>query len=108
DGKTWVAEYGSPKEESLFKALFAYSPYHNVKPGTKYPAFLMLSADADDRVHPLHAWKTTAALQAAQAGNQPVLMRVEKHAGHGGADMVKSRVEQAVDMLAFAFGHVAH
>ncbi|MDI3282199.1 prolyl oligopeptidase family serine peptidase [Polyangium sp. 15x6] len=108
DGKTWVAEYGSPKEEALFKALFAYSPYHNVKPGTKYPAFLMLSADADDRVHPLHAWKTTAALQAAQAGNQPVLMRVEKHAGHGGADMVKSRVEQGVDMLAFAFGHVAH
>ncbi|MRG95665.1 prolyl oligopeptidase family serine peptidase [Polyangium spumosum] len=107
DGKTWVAEYGSPKEEALFKALFSYSPYHNVKAGTKYPALLMLSADADDRVHPLHAWKTTAALQAAQAGDRPILMRVEKHAGHGGADMVKSRVEQGADMLAFAFGHVA-
>lgn len=106
DGKTWVAEYGSPKEEPLFKALFAYSPYHNVKPGTVYPSFLMLSADADDRVHPLHAWKMTAALQAAQKGDRPILMRVEKHAGHGGADMVKSRVERSVDMLAFAFSQI--
>jgi prolyl oligopeptidase len=108
DGKTWVAEYGSPKEEAMFKALFAYSPYHNVKPGTAYPAVLMLSADADDRVHPLHAWKTTAALQAAQGSDRPILMRVEKHAGHGGADLVKSRVERNVDTLAFAFAQVAH
>ena len=106
DGKTWIAEYGSPKDEPVFKALFAYSPYHNVKPGTAYPSLLMLSADADDRVHPLHAWKTTAALQAAQKGSHPILMRVEKHAGHGGADTVKSRVERNVDILAFAFAEI--
>ncbi|UQA57562.1 prolyl oligopeptidase family serine peptidase [Polyangium aurulentum] len=106
DGKTWVAEYGSPGEEAMFKALFAYSPYHNVKAGTSYPSVLVLSADADDRVPPLHAWKFTAALQAAQAGKSPILMRVEKNAGHGGADLVKSRVEQWTDMLAFALGSV--
>jgi prolyl oligopeptidase len=104
DGKTWVAEYGSPQDESLFKALYAYSPYHNVRksPGG-FPAVLMLSADADDRVHPMHAWKMTAALQAAQTTDKPILMRVEKNSGHGGADMVKSDVERSVDMLSFAF-----
>jgi prolyl oligopeptidase len=106
DGKTWVAEYGSPSEEATFKALFAYSPYHNVKSGTAYPSVLVLSADADDRVPPLHAWKFTAAMQAAQGGKSPILMRVEKHAGHGGADLVKSRVEQGTDMLAFALASV--
>jgi len=104
DGKTWVAEYGSPQDETIFKALLAYSPYHNVKKMPKgYPAFLMLSADADDRVHPLHAWKMTAALQAAQTTDKPILMRVEKNSGHGGADMVKSDVERGVDMISFAF-----
>lgn len=109
DGKTWVGEYGSPQEESMFKSLLAYSPYHNVKKEPKgYPAFLMLSADADDRVHPMHAWKMTAALQAAQTTDKPILMRVEKHSGHGGADMVKSEVESSVDILAFAFAMLDH
>jgi prolyl oligopeptidase len=104
DGKTWVAEFGSPQDEPLFRALLAYSPYHNVKKSaTGYPAVLMLSADADDRVHPMHAWKMTAALQDAQTTDKPILMRVEKNAGHGGADMIKSDVERWVDMLAFAF-----
>jgi len=104
DGKTWVAEYGSPQEEAMFRTLLAYSPYHNVKKAPHgYPAFLMLSADADDRVHPLHAWKMTAALQAAQTTEKPILMRVEKNAGHHGADMIKSNVERSVDMLSFAF-----
>ena len=102
NGKTWVGEYGSPSDETFFKALIAYSPYHRVKPGAAYPAVLVSSADADDRVAPLHAWKTTAALQAASASGRPVLMRVEQHAGHGGADKVKSRVEQGADELAFA------
>lgn len=102
DGKTWISEYGSPSDEKLFKALLAYSPYHNVKAGTAYPAVLMLSADADDRVAPLHAWKMTAAFQAAQGGDRPILMRVEKASGHSGADMVKSHVEQQVDTLSFA------
>jgi prolyl oligopeptidase len=104
DGKTWVAEYGSPQDEAIFKTLLGYSPYHNVKKNPNgYPAFLMLSADADDRVHPMHAWKMTAALQDAQTTDKPILMRVEKNAGHGGADMVKSDVERAVDMISFAF-----
>ncbi|HRI69193.1 MAG TPA: prolyl oligopeptidase family serine peptidase [Polyangium sp.] len=109
DGKTWVAEYGSPQDEPMFRALLAYSPYHNVKKvPTGYPAFLMLSADADDRVHPMHAWKMTAALQAAQTTDKPILMRVERHAGHRGADSIKSRVEQSADMLAFAFHMLDH
>ncbi len=108
DGKTWVAEYGSPQDEAHFRALLAYSPYHNVKKsGGDYPAVLMLSADADDRVHPMHAWKMTAALQAAQTTDRPILMRVEKNAGHGGADLIKSNVERSVDMLAFAFAMVS-
>ena len=107
DGKTWVAEYGSLQEEPIFRALLAYSPYHNVKKiPTGYPGFLMLSSDADDRVHPMHAWKMTAALQAVQTPDKPILMRVEKHAGHGGADSNKSDVERGVDMLSFAFSMV--
>jgi prolyl oligopeptidase len=104
DGKTWVAEYGSPQDEPLFRTLLGYSPYHNVKKSPHgYPSFLMLSADADDRVHPMHAWKMTAVLQAAQTTDKPILMRVEKNSGHGGADMIKSDVERSVDMLSFAF-----
>jgi prolyl oligopeptidase len=106
DGKTWISEYGSPAEEATFKALLAYSPYHNVKAGTAYPAVLMLSADADDRVAPLHAWKMTAAWQAAQASDRPILMRVEKHSGHGGADQRKAQVERGADVLAFAMSAV--
>jgi prolyl oligopeptidase len=102
DGKTWVAEYGSPDEEAHFKALFAYSPYHRVTPGAAYPAVLMLSADADDRVPPHHAWKMTAALQAASGSGRPVLMRVERNAGHGGADRVESEVEETADVLSFS------
>jgi len=107
DGKTWVPEYGSPQNEAHFKALIGYSPYHRVKPGTPYPAVLMLSSDADDRVAPLHAWKMTAALQAASSSGRPVIMRVEKHAGHGGADQVKSRVETGADSIAFALHAMA-
>ena len=102
DGKTWIADYGSPSKEAEFKALFAYSPYHRVKPGTSYPAVLMLSVDADDRVAPLHGWKMTAALQAASKSGRPVLMLVERNAGHRGADQVKSGVERKADAIAFA------
>lgn len=106
DGKTWVSEYGSPAEEATFKALVAYSPYHNVKKGTAYPSILVLSADADDRVAPLHAWKMTAAWQGAQGGDKPILMRVEKSSGHLGADMVKAHIEKNADALAFAMSAV--
>jgi prolyl oligopeptidase len=104
-GKTWVPEYGSAEDAKQFKWLYAYSPYQKVKAGTKYPALLMMSADSDDRVDPMHARKMTAALQWAQGGapkdNRPILMRIEKHAGHGGADLVKQAVEQSADSTAF-------
>ena len=73
-GKTWADEYGSPDDSGDFKALFAYSPYHHVKTGTRYPALLMMSADSDDRVDPMHARKMVARLQAANVGDHPILM----------------------------------
>lgn len=100
-GKTWISEYGSADDAAQLKALYAYSPYHHVRPGTKYPATLLLSADSDDRVDPMHARKFAAALQAASTGG-PVLLRIERNAGHGGADMLKSAVESRADEYAFA------
>jgi prolyl oligopeptidase len=100
-GKTWIEEYGSADDAADFPSLYAYSPYHHVKQGTKYPATLILSADSDDRVDPMHARKFAAELQWASNGG-PVLLRVEKHSGHGGADMVKANVEKIADEYAFA------
>jgi prolyl oligopeptidase len=101
-GTAWVPEYGDPGEESAFRVLHQYSPYHRVRAGVKYPALLMLSADSDDRVDPMHARKMTAALQAATAGEAPILLRIEPQAGHGGADLIKQAVEQLADCYAFA------
>jgi prolyl oligopeptidase len=100
-GRTWIPEYGSAEDPQLFAAIHAYSPYHRVKKGAAYPAVLMLSADSDDRVDPMHARKMTALLQAANGGSHPVLLRIEKNAGHGGADLVRQQVEQAADTYAF-------
>jgi prolyl oligopeptidase len=100
-GRTWISEYGSAEDPAEFKALLAYSPYHRVEKGKKYPAILLLSADSDDRVDPMHARKFAAAMQDASAGG-PVLLRVERNAGHGGADMRKAEVEKSTDRLAFA------
>ncbi len=100
-GKTWISEYGSADDPAEFRALFAYSPYHRVERGTKYPPLLILTADSDDRVDPMHARKFAAAIQDASSGG-PVLLRVERNAGHGGADMRKSEVEKGADRLAFA------
>lgn len=104
-GKSWVPEYGSPEDPEDLKALFAYSPYHRVTQGTKYPPLLMLTPDSDDRVDPLHARKFVAEMQWASRGG-PVLMRVEKHSGHGGADMVKAAVEKIADEYAFALAQL--
>jgi prolyl oligopeptidase len=101
-GKTWIAEYGSAEDQAQFETLFAYSPYHHVAKGKKYPALLMLSADSDDRVDPMHARKFVAAVQAATSGSTtPVLLRIEANAGHGGADMIKKNIERGVDTYAF-------
>jgi prolyl oligopeptidase len=106
-GGTWVQEYGSAEDPEQFKALHAYSPYHHVRTGTKYPPLLLLSADSDDRVDPMHARKFAAAMQAASAGG-PVLLRVEKNSGHGGADLLRAEVEKGADRYAFLLSHTAH
>jgi prolyl oligopeptidase len=104
-GKTWIPEYGSAEDEAGFRTLYAYSPYHHVR-AAAYPAVLMTSADTDDRVDPMHARKMTAALQAATTSGRPVLLRIEKNAGHGGADMVKQAVELSADRYAFLMREV--
>jgi prolyl oligopeptidase len=99
-GTAWMPEYGSPDEEAPFRVLYAYSPYHHVDAAAKYPPLLMLSADSDDRVDPMHARKMTAMLQTASGG--PFLLRIEAEAGHGGSDRVMQAVEQLADCYAFA------
>jgi prolyl oligopeptidase len=100
-GKTWIPEYGSADVADDFAALYAYSPVHRVVKGTRYPATLLLSADSDDRVDPMHARKFAAELQWASTDG-PVLLRIEKHSGHGGADLVRAAVEKLADEYAFA------
>ncbi len=100
-GKTWIGEYGSADDQEQLKVLYGYSPYHHVTAGTKYPALLLLAADSDDRVDPMHARKFAAAVQAASSGG-PVLLRVERNSGHGGADQIKAEVQKSADRVAFA------
>jgi prolyl oligopeptidase len=102
-GWNWIADYGSSEaNEAEFKALYAYSPIHNVKPGTKYPATLITTADHDDRVVPAHNYKYAAALQAAQGGPNPILIRIDTNSAHGASNTTKS-IEQARDIYAFLF-----
>ncbi len=105
-GRTWIDEYGSSEKEDDFKSIYAYSPYQHVTHGAKYPSVLMLTADADDRVDPMHARKFAARLQA-ESGGGVVLLRVEHHSGHGGADLVSANVEKIADELAFALSETA-
>jgi prolyl oligopeptidase len=100
-GWAWVSDYGSPEEADAFRWLRAYSPLHNVRPGTAYPATLVLTGDHDDRVAPGHSFKFAAALQAAQAGDAPVLIRVETSAGHGAGKPTQKMIEEAADLIAF-------
>lgn len=104
-GRTWIEEYGSAEDAHDFGVLRAYSPYHHVEKGKLYPSMLLLSADSDDRVAPLHAWKFAALAQARSAGG-PVLLRIEKNSGHGGADLVRAAVEKSADELAFALDEI--
>ena len=100
-GKTWIPEYGSPDNPEQFKALLAYSPYHHVKAGTPYPSVLFCSPKNDDRVAPMHAFKMTAALQAATSSSNPILLRIEKQSGHGGGDQVSKTIEYGTDIWGF-------
>lgn len=99
-GKTWISEYGSADDPEMFPFIHAYSPYQHIVPGTAYPALLMDAADSDDRVDPMHARKFTAAIQHATTGG-PAILRIERNAGHTGADMVGKLVERQADKWAF-------
>ncbi|MBX7100513.1 MAG: prolyl oligopeptidase family serine peptidase [Myxococcaceae bacterium] len=100
-GKTWIAEYGDPEVQADFDVLKAYSPYHHVKERGSYPPLLMMSADHDDRVDPMHARKFVGMVQGATKGQSTVWLRIEAHAGHGGADQVAKSIESSADQVAF-------
>jgi prolyl oligopeptidase len=105
-GWGWVSDYGSADSPEEFKALYAYSPLHNIKKGTVYPPTLVTTADHDDRVVPGHSFKFAAALQAAQEGNAPILLRVETKAGHGAGRRLSAAIDENTDVLAFMAKHV--
>jgi prolyl oligopeptidase len=100
-GQFWRDEYGHIEKEGECKAMLAYSPYHNIKSGTKYPPTLIMTADTDDRVVPMHSFKFAAAMQRAQAGDAPILLRIETGAGHGAGTPVAKQIESAADRWAF-------
>ena len=101
-GRYWVDDYGSPEKEADFHLLYGYSPYHNIRAGKDYPAILVTTADTDDRVVPAHSFKYAAALQAADLGDRPRLLRVESRAGHGTGKPVDKLIDEYADSYAFA------
>ncbi|HEX7085318.1 MAG TPA: prolyl oligopeptidase family serine peptidase [Vicinamibacterales bacterium] len=105
-GWAWVSDYGSSDDPEGFRYLYAYSPLHNLKPGTCYPATLVTTADHDDRVVPGHSFKFTARLQEVQSCDKPVLIRVETRAGHGAGKPTSKQIEEAADVLAFRVRHL--
>ncbi len=113
-GWAWASDYGSSDKPDEFQWLYAYSPLQNVKKGTRYPAVLVLTADHDDRVVPGHSFKYAAAMQAAQAGPAPILIRIETRAGHGGGGdlgsetSVTKQIEESTDILAFLWKNAGH
>jgi len=100
-GWAWTSDYGSAENNEEFSALYKYSPLHNIKPGTKYPPTLITTGDHDDRVFPGHSLKYAAAMQAAQAGSAPVLIRIETRAGHGAGKPTSKLIEEVTDQWAF-------
>jgi prolyl oligopeptidase len=103
--KLWVPEYGSSDDPAQFEYLRAYSPYHNVRAGTQYPAVLFMTAESDTRVDPMHAVKMAALLQAEAANGpeRPILLRVDSKAGHGVGKPIAKLVDDAVDVWSFLF-----
>jgi prolyl oligopeptidase len=100
-GAGWQGDFGSPAVESEFRALLANSPVHNTRPGTRYPATLVLTGDHDVRVAPLHSYKFVAALQAAQAGEAPILLHVDTDSGHSGGNTMPQLVAEETRLYAF-------
>jgi prolyl oligopeptidase len=121
-GWAWASDYGTSSDPEEFKALLAYSPVHNLKPGKRYPATLVMTADHDDRVFPAHSFKFAAALQHAQTHRAmtqsaetqsaktpapPVLIRIETRAGHGAGKPTAKLIEEASDRWSFLLRHLA-
>ncbi|MCL4131705.1 UNVERIFIED_CONTAM: hypothetical protein GTU68_039625 [Idotea baltica] len=106
-GRFWVDDYGdADKNADQFKALYAYSPYHNLKDGTEYPATMISTADHDDRVVPGHSFKFAARLQEAHTGDNPVIIRIETKAGHGAGKPTSKIIEEVTDEWAFLAKHL--
>ncbi len=100
-GRYWVDDYGYPNKEADFKNLLNYSPYHNIKSGTDYPALIVTTADTDDRVVPGHSFKYISALQAAETGNKPKIIRIESRAGHGSGKPTDKVIAEFSDIYSF-------
>jgi len=100
-GWAWTSDYGSSDNPEEFKALYAYSPLHTLKPGTKYPPTLIATSDHDDRVVPGHSFKFAATMQADQAGRAPVLIRIETKAGHGAGKSITKLIDETADTWSF-------
>ena len=100
-GAGWTGDYGSPRDPAQFQALYAYSPVHRARKGTRYPPTLIITGDHDTRVHPMHSFKFAAAMQAAQAGPAPVLLVLEGSSGHAGGKTQSQAVEQNADLYGF-------
>jgi prolyl oligopeptidase len=96
-----VTEFGTVKDPAQFQALYAYSPYHRVKDGVKYPAVFLLAGENDGRVNPAHSRKMTARLQAATASNRPILLRASDDVGHGMGSPLGAVIDEATDSYAF-------
>ena len=105
-GWAWVSDYGSPEDPDEFKTLRGYSPYHNISDERSYPPTMVMTGDHDDRVFPAHSFKFGAALQKAQAGEAPILIRIETRAGHGAGKPTAKLIEEFSDMWTFARMHM--
>ncbi len=102
NGQFWIGEYGDPEDETDFHNVLSYSPYHTIRPGRCYPAVLVTTADTDDRAVPAHSFKYLAALQAADSGDKPIILRVDTRVGHGAGKPVAKQIDEVADQWAFA------
>ena len=102
----WVSEYGSSEDPEQFNWIYAYSPYHHVRNGSRYPSVLLTAAESDSRVAPLHARKMAARLQAANASANPILLRIETRAGHGAGKPLSKQVDEQTDIWSFFFSQL--
>jgi prolyl oligopeptidase len=104
--RLWIPEYGSPDDAEQFRWLRAYSPYHHVRDGERYPAVLLATAESDTRVDPMHARKMAARLQAATTSGRPVLLRLESRAGHGAGKPLSKVLDELTDTWTFVFSEI--